>query len=60
MHREIQLLESKYRISNETGRDEELNFGLVEVVYQWASNKVRVYKICGLDRSKYNFLLAFC
>lgn len=38
---EIQCLEAKFRISNEIGREQELNFGLVNVVYQWASEKVR-------------------
>lgn len=40
VYSEIQDLESKYQISNDIGREEELNFGLVEVVYQWASKKV--------------------
>lgn len=36
---EIQQLESVFRISNEIGREEELNFGLVQIVYEWASDK---------------------
>ncbi|XP_022902314.2 superkiller complex protein 2 [Onthophagus taurus] len=39
MHSEITDLELKHRISNDLGRDEELHFGLVEVVYNWASDK---------------------
>ncbi|KAI4466855.1 atp-dependent rna and dna helicase [Holotrichia oblita] len=39
VHSKILSLELKYQISNDLGREEELNFGLVEVVYNWASEK---------------------
>ncbi|GJQ84402.1 tst [Trypoxylus dichotomus] len=39
IHDKISNLEMKYQISNDLEREEELKFGLVEVVYNWASEK---------------------
>lgn len=41
VYQEISQLEMKYRIIDDSCQDENLKFGLVEVVYMWASNVVR-------------------
>lgn len=40
VYQEISQLEVKYRIIDDSCQDENLKFGLVEVVYMWASNVV--------------------
>lgn len=42
VHQDISDVENRFNVANsdEVGNKERLNFGLVEVVYEWARNKV--------------------
>lgn len=44
VHQDISDVEARFGVMNpeEVGNKERLNFGLVEVVYEWARNKVNI------------------
>lgn len=49
MNTEVEALEKKYGVDKSTEEAGNLNFGLVQVVYEWAMQKVRIcplYSFC--------------
>lgn len=52
MNTEVEALEKKYGVDKSTEEAGNLNFGLVQVVYEWAMQKVRIcplYSFCFRD-----------
>lgn len=51
MNTEVEALEKKYGVDKSTEEAGNLNFGLVQVVYEWAMQKVRspLYSFCFRD-----------
>lgn len=61
---DIRRVEAQFNVSNddESVAKDKLNFGLIEVVYEWAQNKVFcLYEQCIIKTSyQISFTLAFC
>lgn len=59
---DIRQVESKYKVgrADETVEKEKLNFGLIEVVYEWARNKVRFLFIREITSFDQSFFKAVC